>query len=490
MPIMETIRRGTDSTFMKIVFGGIVLVFVFWGVGAQGPTSVTIATVNGSRITDTQFQRIMRRVDRGGSMDEADRKQLQQSVIKELIQAEVMLQEADMLDIEVSDEEIARKVLEVDDFKDSDGRFSAKYYDKALKRYGLTQGGFESQLREQLTLQKLEEIAAAGATVNNAILEQLFRESMTRMDLSYVYIPDAALLSQVPIDDNALAAFVDTNADQIRLQYDKDFDRLYNEPPKATLSLILLRSDLDEGNVDQAELRTRMESIRARAVNGDDFGTLARTFSEDLTAVNGGFLGTMSETQMDKAVANAVFETEAGKVSEIVETARGLQLLLVSERIDARTTPLDEVKADIARAIIAEQGVTQVAKDFGEKVRTTWKDSGEPPAELLTGVGLEVDASLAVSPSSPTLGAVNPSPAMLGALKSASTEGVLDGVYEVEGGRVVVAVTKYEGADMDLFEAEKDSLRMRVRLQEQQLFVEQWRKDLVARAQVEQLWIP
>lgn len=490
MPIMETIRRGTDSTAMKIVFGAIVLVFVFWGVGAQGPTSLTIATVNGDRITDTQFQRIMKRVDRGGSMDEADRKRLQQSVIEELIQAEVMLQEAAALGIEVSDEEIARKVLEIDDFKDSEGNFSAKFYEKALKRYGLTQGGFEGQLREQLTLQKLEEVAAGGATVNEAILEQLFREQMTRLDLAYAYVPDAALLSEVPIDEAALDAFVETNADQIRLQYDKDFDRLYNEPRKAAVSLILLRSDLDEGNVPADQLQERMEAVRARALAGEDFAELARLYSEDLTAVNGGFLGSMSETQLDTAVANAVFATEAGGVTDIVQTARGLQILHVSERVEAVTTPLEDVQRDIARTIIAEQGVDEVSTEFTEKVRLAWAAGADEHLALLEGVGVEVERSLAVSPSSPTLGAVAPPPDLLGALASIEAEGVLDGVYEVEGGRLIVAVTDYQAPDMDLFEAEKDALRTRVRMQEQQLFLQQWRKDLVARAQVEQLWIP
>ncbi len=489
MPVMETIRRGTDSTLMKIVFGAIVLVFVFWGVGAQGPTSLTIATVNGKRITDTQFQRIMRRVDQGGSMDEADRKRLQQQVVDELVQTEVLLQEAANLGIEVSDEEIARKVLEVDDFKGNDGRFSKSYYEKALKRYGLTQGGFEAQLREQLTLQKLMELVAAGATVNDGVLEQRFRDQSTRLDLEYVHIPDEALLSQVPIDDAALDEFIAANKDMVRLQYDKDFDRLYNEPQKANLSMILLRADLDEGNVDDAQLQQRMATVKERAGAGEDFAALAREFSEDLTAVNGGVLGNMSESQLDTAVANAVFSTDAGSITGVVETSRGPALYKVSERIDAVTTPIEDVERDIARSMLADEKVGEVAKAFADEMLASWKE-GELPVDKMQTAGLQLEASMAVTASSPTLGAIIPPPDFTGALGAVSEAGVLDSVYEVEGGRFIAKVSSYEAPDMDLFSAEKGALKTRVRMQEQQLFIEHWRKDIVARSEVEQLWIP
>ena len=488
MPVMETIRRATDSTAMRIVFGAIVLVFVFWGVGATGPQSIPIATVNGTRITDTQFQRIMRQVDRSGSMDEADRKRISQQVIDDLIQSEALLQEADRLGIEVSDEEIARQVLQIDDFKDGKGKFSQELYEKGLKRFGMTQGGYESQLREFLTLEKLDRMAGGGVQVHDGLLERQFRIDQTRLDLSWVRIPDAALLNQVPIDDATLDAFVATNADQIRVRYDKDYDRLYNEPAKATLATILLRGVMDQGSVEDTELRSRMEAIRAEAVAGADFGELATRYSEDLTAVNGGAQGTMSEPQLDLAIANAVFATEAGGVTAIVETARGLQILQVQERIEATITPMEDVQRDIARTLIQEDQVSEVAAAYAEKVLSAWKDSGSPPAELLGEAGLVVETSLAVSPTRPQLSAS--SPALLGALSSVTAEGVLDAVYPTDDGRVVAAVTSFQEPDMDLFAIEKESLRSRVLAMERQSFIDHWKGDVVARSVVEQLWTP
>ena len=64
MPVMENIRQGANSPVMKLLFGAIVIVFVFWGIGGQRQTQ-TVATVNGTRITDTPLQKELRARTRG-----------------------------------------------------------------------------------------------------------------------------------------------------------------------------------------------------------------------------------------------------------------------------------------------------------------------------------------------------------------------------------------------------------------------------------------
>ncbi|MCB9745239.1 MAG: SurA N-terminal domain-containing protein [Alphaproteobacteria bacterium] len=68
-------RAGTDSFFIQAVFVVIIVSFIFWGVGGDGPASQTVAQVNGQRITDTEFQRILLRYVRAqpGALSEARR---------------------------------------------------------------------------------------------------------------------------------------------------------------------------------------------------------------------------------------------------------------------------------------------------------------------------------------------------------------------------------------------------------------------------------
>ena len=196
MALLESIRQQTDSPWAKIVFGAVVLVFVFWGIGASGgPTTTAIAEVNGNRITDTELHRQMRNISRsqGASQNEDDLNRLAADVIKQLIQTEVLLQESDRTGIEVSDEEIVRELKKIEAFQTSDGTFSTELYERNLKNIGLTRGRFEDQLRDSIALQKLETLARNSVTISDASLERLYRQDSTELTVSFVRIPDSAL---------------------------------------------------------------------------------------------------------------------------------------------------------------------------------------------------------------------------------------------------------------------------------------------------------
>lgn len=55
--MLDVIRANAQSWGVKIAFGIIILVFVFWGVGSftGGPATVAL-TVNGEPVTIQQFQ--------------------------------------------------------------------------------------------------------------------------------------------------------------------------------------------------------------------------------------------------------------------------------------------------------------------------------------------------------------------------------------------------------------------------------------------------
>ena len=56
--MLDLIRANAQSWGVKIAFGIIILVFVFWGVGGlTGGASTVILTVNGEPITIQEFQR-------------------------------------------------------------------------------------------------------------------------------------------------------------------------------------------------------------------------------------------------------------------------------------------------------------------------------------------------------------------------------------------------------------------------------------------------
>src|SRR5690242_15879122 len=135
MSLLDNLRRGTESTAMKVFFVIVVITFVFWGVDrkiAKSPHTSVLAQIGSERVTDMEYQRKMR--DITGRMEQApDEDQLKvigRKVLEQMIEEKVALQEAKKLGIEVSDEELARYILQIEAFKDNDGKFSTKLYER------------------------------------------------------------------------------------------------------------------------------------------------------------------------------------------------------------------------------------------------------------------------------------------------------------------------------------------------------------------------
>jgi len=286
MSLLDNLRRGTESTAMKVFFVIVVITFVFWGVDrkiGKAPHSNTLVEIgSGDRITDMDYQRRMRDLTSRMQVapDEDQLKILGRRVLQQMIEEKVGLREARRLGIEVSDDELARYILQYDAFKDEGGKFSAKLYEKQLKRMGMTKGRFEEKARDAMMLEKLRRTAVIGAQVLEPEVKRRYEESETQLELQLVRIPDDLVLDKVPVDEPAIDAFLGASEAEVKTQYDADFNRLYNIPKKATYRTIVLRSDLPsaEGSEETGitpALRQRADAIAKDAAT-KDFADLAR----------------------------------------------------------------------------------------------------------------------------------------------------------------------------------------------------------------------
>jgi peptidyl-prolyl cis-trans isomerase D len=490
MPVMENIRLGANNPWMKALFACIVLVFVFWGIGTGGaPTNQVIAEVNGERITDTQFQRMMRDLSRSqqGAGTDEEQQRLAQQVVTQLIQKEVLLQEVDRSQIAVSKAEIALVIREFPAFQGSDGKFSGKMFAKTLKRMGLTEGKFEKQMHDDLAIQKLQALAASGIQISEAQVKRQYLQVATQVSLKVLRIPNAALLDDVPVEEGALDAFVTANESDIRSRYEADYRRLYKKSRRATLSQIMIRTDL-EG--EHADPRPRLEKILAKARSGKDFAKLARIHSEDINARHGGALGTVAEEQLEKTVAEAVFAGGTGAITDILPVKGGLIIAKVDAIFPSEETPFDTVKKDIARTLTQERNVASVADDFAKQTLADWSSLGAPdPVKLLTQK-LSVQQTGMFPVGRPSFPGLADSPALMSMLTNASSTGLFEQVFEVPGGKMIVELTAFEKPADDKWEAEKGLIRTRLEYTAQQQFVGAWVEDLVAQADVKKYYNP
>jgi len=98
-------------------------------------------------------------------------------------------------------------------------------------------------------------------------------------------------------------------------------------------SHILLKISPNAGKEDTLVSYTFLDSLRSTVTNERQFAELAKTYSEDGSAQNGGDLGWFNVFMMVYPFETAAYQTPIGEVSQIVRTEFGYHLIFVQDRI-------------------------------------------------------------------------------------------------------------------------------------------------------------
>ncbi|CAM4168367.1 periplasmic chaperone for outer membrane proteins SurA [Pedobacter westerhofensis] len=108
-------------------------------------------------------------------------------------------------------------------------------------------------------------------------------------------------------------------------------DSLPDIPAEYEVGEITLNPELTK--VEKQRYMDKLDAIRLRVKSGEDFGFLAKTYSEDPgSAAEGGDLGFFDRTQMAKEFTAWAFKLKPGELSPVFETDFGFHILQVVER--------------------------------------------------------------------------------------------------------------------------------------------------------------
>ncbi|WP_231969614.1 peptidylprolyl isomerase [Polynucleobacter necessarius] len=130
---------------------------------------------------------------------------------------------------------------------------------------------------------------------------------------------------------------------------------------------ILLRNRPGLSNQDaERRLQGYRDQVRAKTA---DFGELAKKYSEDGSAANGGNLGWMGPGDLVPEFDQAMNRLQVGEVSNPVKTEFGWHLIQVLERREAQLTI--EKQRQFALAAIREKKFEQAYQDWLRELRDT-----------------------------------------------------------------------------------------------------------------------
>lgn len=99
-----------------------------------------------------------------------------------------------------------------------------------------------------------------------------------------------------------------------------------------------------------------IEELRTKILNGADFATLARDYSQDSRAEEGGDWGLQERSTLNKDLADVAFALNPGDISRVIEISANYMLISCEAKQSGKLTPLDEVRPQIERVIKSEMG--------------------------------------------------------------------------------------------------------------------------------------
>lgn len=399
--MLDVIRSNAQSWGVKVAFGIIILVFVFWGVGSftGGPTTEVI-TVNGKAITAPemyrQFEQSMQSIRAQNpeiTQDDLKAMGFKRQVAQQLIVQTLLTQEAERMGLAITPVELRKRIETFPFFHNQEGKFDAARYKEVLQLQRETPGSFEASISKEMLMEKLQREVTAGAYVTPQEARDLYNYDGERRVLEYVLFPLDQYKENVKPADADIKKYYDDNQAQyavpaqadveylllspetlsaafpveeaaVRADYDKNLERYAKQESVRARHILLLAPEKVEPGTDSekkdAEAKAAIEALHKRLIAGEDFAALAKANSADGTAANGGDLGWFEHDRMVPEFADAAFALKPGEISAPVRSQFGYHLIKVDEKKPAGTTPYEDVKTEIQARLSADAASNKV----------------------------------------------------------------------------------------------------------------------------------
>jgi peptidyl-prolyl cis-trans isomerase SurA len=258
----------------------------------------------------------------------------------------------DSLMSQMLDKMIQDKILLVQAERDTSISVTNKEVETALtsqiekiKSQFASEDAFLQQLQaEGLTLKELR------TQYRDEVRNQLFKEKFIQLTLEKVHI----------------------SSGEVKEFYEANRDSLPEKPAGVRLAHILIGAA--PGQATRDSIFQYAQLIHTKAVNGEDFAALAKTYSQDPSSGDGGDLGWFSKGTMVPEFESAAFALQPGQISDVVQTQFGFHIIKCTGRkedkikvshILLRLLPSDE---DLRKKLaLADSLYDQIQKgaDFG-----------------------------------------------------------------------------------------------------------------------------
>jgi peptidyl-prolyl cis-trans isomerase C len=296
---------------------------------------------------------------RGQSIPEERRGRLEAQLLQQLIVMQILTNRITTADLKVANE-LAEKRL------------------KEAK---------EQSVSEEALYRQLKAAGMSPERFHRAVMEESFAQAVIKREVT----------STVKITDAQIQEFYSTGTDLLVRLMQADIDKMVKDPSSSPSQVAQFKERIDEirkanlSRLEQPEKvhashiffagrdrkteeplsseqkklkRQRLEKLRDRALDGEDFSKLILEFSEDrgVKETKGEYTFSREDRFVPEFKA-AAFSLAPGKISDIVVSELGFHVIKLLEKIPAKKIEFEKVAGDL-REFLTQQEVQKAMPDY------------------------------------------------------------------------------------------------------------------------------
>jgi peptidyl-prolyl cis-trans isomerase D len=415
---LQTDNRITKALMVVIIGAASVsmCVYLIPGLMAGGSTSAdTFAVVyphwyskflaTGDEVSQVKVEEVARQQLQQRNPQYADNPMIlnffESQVGQQLVQQQVLMQEADKLGIRATDEDV-RQYLHTGPTGEvlfPNGKFIGNEQYQALiaQRLNMSIKDFEQSVKTDIVVRRLQALITAGVTVSDQDVREAYRKQNVKIKFDYAVISSDDLRKTINPSDSELEAYFKKNAaryasavpeerkityfaftpnqlpggvpqptqQQIQ-QYYTAHQSEFSVPEQARSRHILISAPPNDPKADAAA-KTKAETVLKQLQSGGNWNELAKKDSDDPGSKNsGGELGFAQRGKMVPEFDKAIFTQKIGDI-QIVKSQFGYHVVQVEERTPAHTQSLSEVLPTIQATMIRQESA-QAEDNFAKQL--------------------------------------------------------------------------------------------------------------------------
>jgi peptidyl-prolyl cis-trans isomerase D len=434
--LLQQNNRITKIIFAVIIGLAVVTMVItlvpgiFDNAGATGDANV-FATVHqpgffgrfagGAPIRQTEVNQLAARQLQQQRLPEFLLPYMAQRAGQILVQREILKQQADRMHLQVSDEDLRRE-LQTGPFAQylfPNGTYIGddNYMNFVQSAFQTSRGDFETQVKSDMELNRLQALITGGATVSDNAVRDVYRVQGTKVKFDYAVISGDELRKSINPGDDQLQAFFKQNMARYataipetrKIQYiafdasnlpggkpqvtDAELQAYYNQhlaqfqvKEQVKVRHILIAVPPGADAKADAAAKAKAEDLLKQIKSGGDFADLASKNSDDPgSKVQGGELGWLDRGKTVPEFDKAAFSLAPGQTSDLIKTQFGYHILQVEEKKPAHTRSLAEVKPEIL-PILEQQKSGAAEQTFAAQLASDAKKNGMDKAAAAKGL--------------------------------------------------------------------------------------------------------